>query len=1009
MKTSLYWWIGSATIALFGANYDMAATITWDGGGNDFSWETAANWGSDVKPSTDDVAAFGWGSKPANPTFSLNAKQTVSGLKFSEWGNMPDYLYVGTAEDVASGFTLTLQNVYRNNNLSGYQLINADVLLSENSLWDIQSGWNGNLTVNGTIGGEGLTLTKTGGGTLVLNGQNTYGGPTTVSAGTLQIGDGTRTGSTAGEFINNATLIFSPASGGKVFANNISGTGSVVKVASGTLILGGATSATSTGSFTISDGTIDTSVPDLVISNSNYAWNGDFAFFGSQNLDLGSGNVSLSGDRIVTIKNNTLAIGGAISGARKLTKQGDGTLELRGTNTYSGGTAVNVGTLLLKNKGAAGTASVIVGNDGTVILDNSSENAPRISDSAAVFLAGQLVFLGNDSASSSETIGVLTNGNGAASITLSPGSGQSALLTFSALGARSTGFTGLYRGTGLGAALDADTANIKFLTAPTVSSYGAFAASDGVGTLGTVNAAVLRGVLFDNTSSGTGQGFATYQADGNGVRLLDAATEQTNLYVGGTANVRLDLTTDTAITGTALNTLQLENSSGSTQTVTNSGTSLIPHNGLLFTGTSPITLTGGTLNANLDGLNKEAIILVGNTGGTTISTAITGTNITVGGNGALTLGGSLTAATYGNGFIRINNAGTTTLAATSTGALVINDGTVKLATGGKLYEADSQSSGTRCYVTINRRGKLDCNGISPKSNGLTGSGVITNSTAGLATLTCDWRPGGANYFSYAPDFSGSIGGNLKLTITGGDYYIYKYNQILSGTNTFTGGITLGNSAMTLSLNSPTALGTGPLTINGGKINSNGQTLTTDNSQNWNNSFTFTGSGSLNMGKGTVTLGNATTTVNVSANTLTIGGSITEGAGGRGLTKSGAGTLVLNGACTYTGATTVNTNSLVMGYGSSLASTNVIVSSGAMLVLNGTNILADTAQLTIATNGVVTLNNAENEMIRKLVINGVEQPRTGTYGSLASRASIQSAYFAGTGLIEFAPSTLIVIR
>ena len=49
------------------------------------------------------------------------------------------------------------------------------------------------------------------------------------------------------------------------------------------------------------------------------------------------------------------------------------------------------------------------------------------------------------------------------------------------------------------------------------------------------------------------------------------------------------------------------------------------------------------------------------------------------------------------------------------------------------------------------------------------------------------------------------------------------------------------------------------------------TLSGNNPQNWNGSFVFNGSNSLNMGNGAVTM-NASPTVYVAANTLTVGGS-----------------------------------------------------------------------------------------------------------------------------------------
>ena len=180
----------------------------------------------------------------------------------------------------------------------------------------VQAGNNGaSTTFSGALTGSG-SLTKVGSGTLLLSGSNTYSGTTTVNAGTL-------------EAAGTASL---PDTGlaGKITVAN-----------SGTL-------AVSTGG----NGWTAAGISTLLSSNGT-----GFASGSILGVDTSGGSLSY-----------TLNIAGSMG----LTKLGGNTLLLTGTNTYSGGTAVDAGTLQAAGTAALpgyGTAGKItVGNGGTLAV-----------------------------------------------------------------------------------------------------------------------------------------------------------------------------------------------------------------------------------------------------------------------------------------------------------------------------------------------------------------------------------------------------------------------------------------------------------------------------------------------------------------------------------------------------------------------------------------------------------------------------------------------------------------
>ncbi|MBV8588388.1 MAG: autotransporter-associated beta strand repeat-containing protein, partial [Verrucomicrobia bacterium] len=183
-----------------------------------------------------------------------------------------------------------------------------------------------------------LGLTITGSGTLILTGNNTYTGNTTISVGTLQLGNGGTSGGILGNVSNNGILSFD-RSDTITFNGVISGTGSLQQNGTGVTVLTANNSYT--GNTTIFAGT-------LQLGNG-----------GTSGGILGnvSNNGILSFDR-----SDTVTFNGVIGGTGSLQQNGTGVTVLTANNSYTGNTTVNAGGLIVD--GSIGSLQTFVTTSG---------------------------------------------------------------------------------------------------------------------------------------------------------------------------------------------------------------------------------------------------------------------------------------------------------------------------------------------------------------------------------------------------------------------------------------------------------------------------------------------------------------------------------------------------------------------------------------------------------------------------------------------------------------------
>jgi fibronectin-binding autotransporter adhesin len=692
---------------------------------------------------------------------------------------------------------------------------------------------------------------------------------------------------------------------------------------------------------------------------------------GSSNAQSIANNITASTNSTVTLTltgNGTgiVTLSGTInSGNGKrdyaITKTGTSTFTLSGANTYGGATTISAGVLNIQNSSALGStaSSTSVASGAALQLEGgiSVGNEALALNGSGVASDGALRNIsGNNSYGGGITLGsASTIASDSGTLTLSGGIVNSGFgVTFD--GASNISESGVISGTG---ALIKDGSGTLTLNATNTFSGGS-----------TINGGTV--IANSAASLGASSGAATINA---GTFDLAATFSSTRNFVLG--NVASTFMVDPTFTFTTTGVIS------GTGTLNKTGTGTMVLSGA-NTYTGATNVSAGTLQisaseriANTSDLNISGGTFDLQTFSETLG-VVTLSSGTISGSGADTLTGSsyifqsgtVSAVLAGTGTVTKNTAGTVTLSGsnTFTGSTTISAGILQVNTNNALgTTASGTTVASGAALKLNNVNYSTAEPLTLNGSGISNGGALTNSGTStfagpidVATNATINAGGGILNFTGGISKNGTTltiagGGTVNITTNGitgsspnSDLIVDGTTLVLSAANSYNGATTIQNSG-TLKLGGNNVLPTAPpsaLSIN--------TSSTFDLASYSDGVASLTGDSTATI-KNSVAGGTSTLTINPASGVSTTFAGVIAGTNGGtqgniALQKNGAGALVLTGANTYSGSTTVNGGTLTVaaGSGSALASTsNVTVNSGGTVLLGASNQINNTATMTLA--------------------------------------------------------------